>query len=192
VRQVESLRCPGGHTFRESQKIPSLEFFPGRGQVVDPWTADFDRISDWLKFCRKYHIQFCSIPVGETVLGLQLIDCQGDNKVILATQDMKYVALSYVWGADSGAGVSPDGHVDWKQLPQTVCDAIHATRRLGFRYLWVDRYCIPAISQLKQMQIRKMDIIYRQSQATLIQGGDNLITSSVWNKRGWTYQEALL
>jgi hypothetical protein len=53
-------------------------------------------------------------------------------------------------------------------LPQTVRDAIDVTKRLGFRYLWVDRYCIPSDPQLKHKQISTMDIVYRQAQATLM------------------------
>jgi hypothetical protein len=200
----------------------------GRGKLIDWQTADFDQISMWLNFCRKHHTQLCSISAGNPVRGFQLIDCNADNMIITATRNMEYIALSYVWGPNASVDALENGKLIWNRLPQTVRDAIVVTKRLGYRYLWVDRYCIPTDPQLKHAQISKMDIIYKQAHATLLgAAGDGavfglpgagtrqrdeqptvtvgrhtifstlqdpkvMVGKSVWNSRGWTYQEAML
>jgi hypothetical protein len=69
-----------------------------------------------------------------------------------------YVCLSYVWGVASPQGNVPGTGVSG--FPQTVCDAISVTRRLGYGYLWVDRYCIDQHdSEYKHSAIRSMGFI---------------------------------
>ncbi|KAF1812913.1 HET-domain-containing protein [Eremomyces bilateralis CBS 781.70] len=122
----------------------------------------------WLNFCRKHHTQLCSISAGDPVQGFQLIDCNSDNRIITATRNMEYIALSYVWGPNASVDAVKNGTLIRNRLPQTVRDAIDVTKRLGYRYLWVDRHCIPTDSQTKHSQISQMDIIYKQAQATLL------------------------
>ncbi|KAF7677399.1 hypothetical protein GT037_004258 [Alternaria burnsii] len=46
------------------------------------------------------------------------------------------------------------------------------TRNLGFRYLWVDKYCVSQTDQSDfKHQIRQMHLIYRSAQITMIAGG---------------------
>jgi hypothetical protein len=53
--------------------------------------------------------------------------------------------------------------------PKVVHDAMQVVTRLGFRYLWVDRYCIPQDdAALKESQIRDMGRIYAASALTII------------------------
>jgi hypothetical protein len=63
----------------------------------------------------------------------------------------KYVALSYCWGESLGF---PDlkltkttlqqlkQDLPLESLPKTIQDAFVITRKLGMRYIWVDRFCI--------------------------------------------------
>ena len=61
---------------------------------------------------------------------------------------MKYVALSHCWGKTNTAILKKrtlrtmTNGIDWSKLPKTFQDAIYVTRRLGFRYLWIDSLCI--------------------------------------------------
>jgi hypothetical protein len=55
---------------------------------------------------------------------------------------------------------------DIQNAPQTILDAIEATNRLGFGYLWVDRYCIN--ENEKHDVIQRMGDIYRNSSVTLV------------------------
>jgi hypothetical protein len=67
-------------------------------------------------------------------------------------QSGPYVALSYVWGrtpnfelklANLDELLQPRSlEHRWKEIPQTIRDAILLTTNLGFRYLWVDSLCI--------------------------------------------------
>ena len=63
-------------------------------------------------------------------------------------ENLAYLALSHRWG---GADVlkltnatlqSMLIKIVTKELPQTFQDAIHITRKLGYRYLWIDSLCI--------------------------------------------------
>ncbi|KAF2836990.1 HET-domain-containing protein, partial [Patellaria atrata CBS 101060] len=139
----------------------------GRGRFIDPLLADFELVRNWLTFCCKNHTRDCTVESGDPIRMFQLIDCNS-NKIVTAIRRMKYIALSYVWGVHSSEDALEDGKLVWKHLPQTIRDAIKITKLLGYRYLWVDRYCIPADPRLKHTQIRKMDIIYQHAQATLL------------------------
>lgn len=83
-----------------------------------------------------------------------------------AEAGVPWVALSYVWGhssGDAGPEVFPQA------LPNTIEDAIKVTEEMGYRYLWVDRYCIDQKEEAQKLDlIAKMDIIYRAADLTII------------------------
>jgi hypothetical protein len=66
-------------------------------------------------------------------MGLKLIDCQ-TRLVVHAESSFHYVALSYVWGAvtviERRKGL----------FPSTIRDSMKVVLKLGYRYLWVDKY----------------------------------------------------
>ncbi len=83
--------------------------------------------------------------------------------------DCEYIALSYVWGVkDVPLLCSP---------PRVVLDVINFVRQLGYRYLWVDKYCV--VQNVKteqetkdyQMELQNMDNVYDRALFTLIDGG---------------------
>ena len=54
------------------------------------------------------------------------------------------------------------------EIPLTIRDAIQVTKALGYRFLWVDRYCIDQSSEAeKQLQCSRMGDIYAGSQVTI-------------------------
>jgi hypothetical protein len=58
--------------------------------------------------------------------------------------------------------ISPD-------IPRTVRDAIRVTRKLGYRHLWVDEYCIDQNDDNhRNDQIERMDQIYRGADLTIV------------------------
>lgn len=145
------------------------------------------------------------------------------------TAYMEYITLSYVWGSEVSEGPDQFGKLP-STLPNLMSDVIKVVLALGYRYLWIDRYCIPQDDSfdIKSLLIKNMDKIYSQSTLTIIaisakcpseglpgvtkpripvqkflqmnsihlaQWVSNIeheINNSVWNTRGWTYQEALL
>jgi hypothetical protein len=59
-----------------------------------------------------------------------------------------YVCLSYCWGGTIDIRLTKARYEDytsniaWDTLPQGYRDAIHLTRKLGVRYIWIDSVCI--------------------------------------------------
>ncbi|PQE18323.1 hypothetical protein CJF30_00011343 [Rutstroemia sp. NJR-2017a BBW] len=117
-------------------------------------------------------------------------------------------------------------------MPKVITDAMKVVRELGYRYLWMDRLCIPQAKDEDSIKTRaenisQMGLIYATSVLTIIAAagdspeeglagvspgirssqpainvGDRSIVAvtppiieiseSVWNTRGWTFQEAFL
>jgi hypothetical protein len=95
--------------------------------------ADLMQADYWLYTCRKSHKPCCAPREleGATLRGFRAINClESPIKVEELSWSEKYVALSYVWGPST------------EKWPQTVRDAVAATKMLGEKYLWVDRVCI--------------------------------------------------
>ncbi|KAL6910817.1 heterokaryon incompatibility domain-containing protein [Trichoderma evansii] len=89
-------------------------------------------------------------------------------------QNVDYVTLSYVMGTyrEDDDDNSNDENLP-RRLPKVVTDAISTTKALGYRYLWVDRYCIPRRGDTKgaserQRQLDLMGQIYSHSALTLV------------------------
>lgn len=124
--------------------------------------------------------------------GFQVIDCTTGNIVSFASlsggtscgeqsQTPEYVTLSYVWGQGPfegpvkikpppGSGIRQQQRLSLPDsLPLTISDTIQVVQRLGYRYLWIDRYCIPQDDlPAKQIQIENMGRIYSRSVLTII------------------------
>lgn len=93
---------------------------------------------------------------------------------MLAPEDCKFAALSYVWGSSAQPDLPFQEDLP-EQLPLTVDDAIECTKAIGLSYLWVDRYCIDQDdATTKHTLINNMDNIYRNAHVTIINAaGDN-------------------
>ena len=209
-------------------KFDSLDSATGfRLRSLQSASLDFDILRTWLNLCVGFHTKICGKPSKTPMHRLKVIHCN-ERKVIPAPSGCRYLTLSYLWGP-SRDSESQDSDDLTGRLPTTIEDAITVTRKLGFTYLWVDRYCICQDDEIdKHHQIAHMDIIYQNSEATIIDAagvnpwhglpgvsctprypqpkariGDHVlistlpdprqvIKSSKWMTRGWTYQEALL
>ncbi|ETS82415.1 hypothetical protein PFICI_04291 [Pestalotiopsis fici W106-1] len=134
-------------------------------------------VLEWFDFCRHHHDELCQQDAASTVAidGFRWIDC--DTKMVETAQAVQpYIALSYVWGppSPSSAPSEPeDPNADQvplpEKLPATIEDAITVTKQLGFRYLWVDRYCINQKNpEIKLKQIQQMDLIYQNAELAII------------------------
>ena len=137
-------------------------------------------VLSWLKYC-KGHTKHCNIQAPE-VPGMKLIDCRSNDLIIREHHpDAKYVALSYVWGKSAAsemvtsapaAKAMPQKEDETsrvpKDIPLTIRDAIQVTKALGYRFLWVDKYCIDQENATeKQKQCGRMGAIYAGSQLTI-------------------------
>ncbi|KAF7937668.1 uncharacterized protein EAE98_001982 [Botrytis deweyae] len=195
--------------------------------------ADLSLVREWIRQCDDNHADSnlnCLPRDGISLQGFTVIDCKdGRNILVPGTTCMEYVTLSYVWGSEVSEGPDQFGKLP-STLPNLITDVIKVVIALGYRYLWIDRYCVPQdhSSDIKSLLIKNMDKIYSQSTLTiiattakcpseglpgiskpriavqkslqmnsihLVQWVSNIqyeINNSVWNTRGWTYQEALL
>lgn len=86
----------------------------------------------------------------------------------------RYVTLSYRWG-EVNTFVTTSKNIDEYRrrvsphvLPKTLQDAIHVTRELGIRFLWIDGLCIVQDSALDwDQQSATMSDIYQNSFVTI-------------------------
>jgi hypothetical protein len=197
------------------------------GNRIHPSKIDYDLARSWINYCRFHHKSYCnqqSSTFATSIPGFKLIDCE-TRQVSSYMERVHYVALSYVWGNAS--------HASTRSLPKpasrTIEDAIIVTKKLGFRYLWIDRYCISQLNDAESHgQITKMNQIYADAVLTIVAaaGEDSryglpgvsrtprypqacveiedtqlvhslrsprdVVMSSKWASRGWTFQEARL
>jgi len=99
----------------------------------------------------------------------RVIDCE-TSLVCPLPKGQDYLTLSYVWGTGLDTG-GPYGALP-NTAPKVIRDAASVTLGLGFRYLWVDRYCIPRDQpEEAHIQIRRMDVIYSRSFLTIVAAG---------------------
>lgn len=130
-----------------------------------PPRVDLMKARSWVHDCAQNHESAC-LAVVQLTTGISLIDCD-TSKIIPAPPGSAYVALSYVWGAPDAHPPTSAGLLS-SVLPLVIVDAIHVTLGLGFKYLWVDRFCIDQSSSTKLDQISQMDAIYRNAEVTIV------------------------
>ncbi|KAI3543091.1 hypothetical protein CSPX01_06404 [Colletotrichum filicis] len=108
--------------------------------------------------------------------GWSVIDCFTDEIVNLedcvasagSFDAVEYATLSYVWGSVQ-SDCSRLGRKLPASVPRVIEDAKTVTASLGFRYLWVDRYCIPQhCAKEAHDQICNMNLIYARSCITIV------------------------
>ncbi|KEF52910.1 uncharacterized protein A1O9_10816 [Exophiala aquamarina CBS 119918] len=205
--------------------------------------VNFAMIQEWLKSCNKH--QKCRLKDEEkpdSVIKrrleegeLRLIDVL-TLEIVRSNGLLPYVALSYVIAQQGAAPTEPapfdrNRLPDPDLLPQTIKDALQATKAIGERYLWISAYCIDQTdADEKQRLIGKMDLVYEGAALTIcvltptgvgpgmygvslpIVRFDQVIetnsvgtfltvqiprlvrqiSSSLWQTRGWTFQEAVI
>ncbi|KAH9906862.1 heterokaryon incompatibility protein-domain-containing protein [Xylariomycetidae sp. FL2044] len=142
-------------------------------RIVGPF-FDLSLASYWLRYCKSHHERLCS-PPNKAPTELLLIDCSSLT-VVYAPDHAEYTALSYTWGvsttenhpSESAIRSGSSGILLPSPLPNVIISAISVTIGLGFRYLWVDRYCIDQANNSKHQQINQMYLIYRNAELTII------------------------
>lgn len=141
--------------------VASVKGPPKRLNYLQPST-DFDLVKEWLQICTILHGDNCNGDPEYKIENLKLIDCSTGQVVQTAFHE-PYVALSYVWGQENASARGQSGY------PRTIQDAMAATRMLGYRWLWVDKYCTDQTNLPElQWQLQQMDIIYQQATITIV------------------------
>lgn len=145
------------------------------GLQMEPESIDYMALRQWISDCVENHATTCAMTRPLHLRNLQVIDCESKTIVPYPGCGVKYVALSYVWGDfkdDLTETSSPSSKLP-PHPPKVVEDSIIVTKELGYRYLWVDRYCIPQTNDgesaaVRDHQIGVMDLIYENAIVTLI------------------------
>jgi hypothetical protein len=129
--------------------------------------VDFDYQRSLLSLCDASH-DACKRDWSSDAFAITVIDCDS-FELRTASPDVRYAALSYVWGSNQSQDTAETSTGRLLNPPLLIKDAMLATKSLGLNYLWVDRYCIdgsdPAV---KHEQIKRMDRTYGNSEITLI------------------------
>jgi len=152
-----------------------------RDAVIDQGSPEaLHKIRKWLDVCEAEH-ERCGKKVNSTPPPTYLIDVDEDPshhvRLIRTNNQMKdrYIALSYVWGVEQQP-IELRQHTEETMLagvfeediPRTILDAIHLTRKLNVRYLWVDSWCIVQDDKsMKAREIARMSNIFGSSFLTI-------------------------
>jgi hypothetical protein len=151
-----------------------------RRKLVPP-SFDTEKAQKWLASCLETHPRDCNYEVElPNQPPIMLIDCE-DLSIREAKPGCQWFALSYVWSIAHG-NVSPkdvtleesNGLKLPCKRPNIVMDAIKVTLALGYKYLWIDKYCIDQEnSAMKALQLVQMREIYHGAVLTIIGAADS-------------------
>ncbi|KAK0492956.1 heterokaryon incompatibility protein-domain-containing protein [Armillaria luteobubalina] len=155
---------------------PAAKFIPDRDILLDVDSSfAYDLIKKRVLEC--FHHEHCSLPQYAR-LPTRVIDCLDPNQPrLFVSKGAKdhYVALSYVWGEGQPNRLKNENldsyivSIPSEKIPKTIMDAIIVTHKLGFRYLWVDSFCILQDSEDdKAREIAQIRHIFRNSYVTII------------------------
>jgi hypothetical protein len=132
-----------------------------------------EQAKSWIEQCRlhKQCPELRDPPLPTRVLDIS----NGDIRLHISGYERhSYCALSYCWGGPQPVRTLAENTESHKagirisDLPQTIRDAIHYTRQLGIKYLWIDSLCIVQDSvEDKRREIARMASIYQNALVTI-------------------------
>ncbi|CZR53560.1 uncharacterized protein PAC_03439 [Phialocephala subalpina] len=142
-----------------------------------PAEVNISLLRDWVSQCQQTHNHVKSqAKLNLGALGVshfRVVDVL-ENRLVEIRGFHRYVALSYVWGdcAQPKVLTTNTNFIDAEHLPRTIRDAIHLTKLLGERYVWIDSICINQDSPMeKHALISSMDKIYESACLTIVAAG---------------------
>ena len=169
------------HEIEIIYREPTNDWKPEIGEQVG-WPT----VQKWIEKCTR-HPHCTRLEVSEVPQGFRLVDVEKQKLVSdfpsgsELGRDIKFVALSYVWGkpaisrTDALLGsnnhqLTAPGGLEKLSLPKAIQDAITVCQRLHQRFLWIDRLCIQQDDNgpEKQTQIDAMGKIYSSAEFTII------------------------
>ena len=143
----------------------------------------FNLCKHWLKDCRTNHGHRCNQPQRDSFVPTRLIDVGQDGDPLLPSlktmqlangERIDYLTLSYCWGGASVFKLTAKTEkelingVALDTLPKTIQDALYATWKLGYRYIWIDSLCIFQDSEADwAREAATMADVYRNSHCAI-------------------------
>lgn len=134
----------------------------------------------WIRDCLRSHSKCAFHTDPLPTLPYRVLDLgpsDGSKDPFLSVGDGRigrYATLSYRWGDNSAFTTTSGNLAEYQRnispstLPKSLQDAIHVTRELNIRFLWIDSLCIVQDSQLDwEQQSAVMSDIYRNSLVTI-------------------------
>lgn len=118
---------------------------PAPARLLNPTYLDWTLLQTWIATCLSTHVECgaaLSMDTQPLIKQFRLIDCE-TRRLEYATGGEQYVALSYVWGQPEKESTEESQCLSSElssKIPLVVDDAMQVVRRMGLRYLWVDRY----------------------------------------------------
>ncbi|KAF4506872.1 hypothetical protein G6O67_006910 [Ophiocordyceps sinensis] len=219
-------------TFGQSRKDTAASP-PRRASSSSTGQSPIPRIRQWLDTCKAEHgFHCCADPDDDNLTWrpLRLVDSV-ERRLVPAKPTDRYAALSYVWGVATprngpqAAAQLLSANLDAFQqslpdtdIPRTILDAIWLAKKLGIRYIWVDRLCIVQDDEHDRTEhMHHMAFVFANAHLTIVAAhGDantgllsldprrpprgaregakdhnHLLMASRWNTRAWTLQELL-
>ena len=171
--------------------LPGKEysFVSGRVQLNDlPSQAYFAVLKRWLANCETNHTR-CRNDTPKLPKRVIYVAEEGESPYLVRGEGIyaRYVALSHCWG-HSREGMTTNKNleahmhaIDWAALPKTFKDAIITCRRLGIKYIFIDRLCIVQDSQSDwEEQSALMGSIYHDSTLTLAASVSNNSSTGIF------------
>ena len=135
-------------------------------------------LKQWLRRCDKWHRcnKPSSIKPHTTRMPTRLVDLGNENvntprlDCRRTRSDTRFTALTHRWGdtdihepfyLQKGRLKEWQRSMDLDHLPKTYQDAIHITRSLGIRYIWIDALCIVQDDRTDlESEIQKMEDVF--------------------------------
>jgi hypothetical protein len=142
-----------------------------------PGQVDISLLRGWVTMCQQNHPHVMSqamLDLGNLGAAHFRVVNVLENKLVELKVFSRFVALSYVWGkcAQPNMFINKTGFIDVEHLPRTIKDAIHLTKLLGERYIWIDSICIDQNSpEEKHAVIGCMNRIYESACLTIVATG---------------------
>jgi len=168
--------------------------------------ANWDLMQSWINSCSPTNDSHCichnqnsvaNADVPSRLIDLEAGDTHKAIRLSLSPGErapLPYVTLSYTWGPNPAHELLPllrknalgsfAKEIPYGTLPRLFQDAINVVRRLKFRYLWIDAFCIIQDDERDwQRESAVMGDIYRNATLNIAAGGAINSHSSLFTER---------
>ncbi|PSN70821.1 HET-domain-containing protein, partial [Corynespora cassiicola Philippines] len=221
-KRDEFYLCVELEIFIESDSLLADTHLFGARKISEHASHDevFFQVQEWPQYCSENHI-YCR-SLRPNILPARTLDIgskDGSQEPLLHVNETgeegQWIALSHCWGDEKTGSFCRTlannlaqhcRGIPLNTLPPTFRDAIIVTRKLGYRYLWIDSLCIVQDdpSDWKEESGKMVEIYQnaalvlaaetaRNAQGGFIEGtGASVQPEGHLETRAWTLQERAL
>ncbi|KAE8446499.1 hypothetical protein EG329_011962 [Mollisiaceae sp. DMI_Dod_QoI] len=172
---------------KSQDPLPILEVWrigePYRGNGLNSQEI-FDLNRQWLDDCLMNHPDETCPKLEEKPFPTRLIEIGSEDGSVAprlissSGQSGFYAALSHCWGGNRPLKTTAEtleaysSSLPLSLIPKTFRDAMTITRKLGFRFLWIDSLCIVQDSKVDwEKESAVMDLVYSNATITVSASG---------------------